>query len=387
MIHNDIQNQLQLLIKTSAPPLIEVAEHAVGSPQWTPGQQVPAHVLASLPNGRFQVQVGDQVLDLNLPRNTQPGDNLELTFVSNAPRLTFALLRDIPQPQTTPANTPVTLSETAKLIGQLLQGASGTQGAVTSQTYAGISQNPSMALQQTPVSNMTAKPVADALKTTGASVTSATPVIASPPADIPAFAQALRTSLSQSGLFYEAHQVQWLNGERQLSSLRQEPQGQLAPLQNAAHPTVSAAKAVESAPAAQSPTPIVTDKGALDAVVHPQTVPLVQQQLQALDTRQVIWQGQVWPGQVMQWEVEEDGAHHGGSQEGEAKTWHTRLNLQLPTLGGINAKLAFVDGAIQLDITADSAESAAMMGQQQQELADRFQSSGLSLMGVSIRHG
>ena len=60
MIHNDIQNQLQLLIKTSAPPLIDVVESPVALPQWQPGQRLPAHVMASLPNGRFQVQVQDQ---------------------------------------------------------------------------------------------------------------------------------------------------------------------------------------------------------------------------------------------------------------------------------------------------------------------------------------
>jgi hypothetical protein len=113
MIHNDIQNQLQLLIKTSAPPLIEVAQHTLETPQWTPGQRLPAHVLASLPNGRFQVMVGDQTLDLNLPRSTQAGDTLELTYLSSSPRMTFALTRDLrthclpirPSPSAIPPNS------------------------------------------------------------------------------------------------------------------------------------------------------------------------------------------------------------------------------------------------------------------------------------------
>ncbi len=348
MIHNDIQNQLQLLIKTSAPPLVEVADHAVGTPQWTPGQQIPAHVMASLPNGRFQVQVGDQILDLNLPRNTQPGETLELTYVSNAPRLTFALLRDVAAPL--PANTPVSLSDTAKLIGNLLQGASSGQAA-TSQTGK----------------------VSTPLVLTGA------------PVDTPAFAQALRTSVSQSGLFYEAHQVQWLNGERSLTSLRQEPQGQLSPLsQQHATPVAQADSSLTSPSASPG---VSGDRLSTEGGVHPQTVPLVQQQLQALDTRQVIWQGEVWPGQQMHWEIEEELARQGGQQEDETPTWHTRLNLQLPTLGGVNAKLAFVNGAVQLHISTENGESASLLRQNQAELAERFTTSGLQLSGFTIQHG
>lgn len=350
MIHNDIQNTLQLLVKTSAPPLVAVVSDALGSPQWTPGQQIPAHVLASLPNGRFQVQVGDQTLDLNLPHSAQPGDTLELTYVSNSPRLTFALLSNVASPL--PANTGVSLSDTAKFIGNLLQNASSspTSAAQTGKT--------------TPL------------------------VLSAAPTDPAAFAQALRASVSQSGLFYEAHQVQWLNGERSLTSLRQEPQGQLAPQQQAL-----SSQHAGSSDSSLSATPLSTavdsgDRLLADGVVHPQTVPLIQQQLQALDTRQVIWQGDVWPGQPMHWAIEEELARQGREQNDEpATTWHTRLNLKLPTLGGVSAKLVFVNGAVQLDISAENGASVAMMRQHQAELAERFATSGLQLSGVTIGHG
>lgn len=354
MIHNDIQNQLQLLIKTSAPPLIEVADHAAGTPQWTPGQQIPAHVLASLPNGRFQVQVGDQILDLNLPRNTQSGETLELTYVSNTPRLTFALMHDVASPL--PANTPVSLSDTAKFLGNLLQ------SQASSQTLAAQTGKISAPL-----------------------------VLTSAPVDTPAFAQALRASLSQSGLFYESHQVQWLNGERSLTALRREPQGQLAPLQQQAfsqqYPGTVARSDSSLSTTPSTPLGGSGDRLLVEGGVHPQTVPLVQQQLQALDARQVIWQGQVWPGQQMHWEIEEELARQGGQQGDEAPIWHTRLNLQLPTLGGVSAKLAFVNGAVQLDIAAENGESASLMRQNQADLAERFATSGLQLSGVTIQHG
>jgi hypothetical protein len=383
MIHNDIQHQLQLLIKTSAPPLIEVAEHAAGTPQWTPGQRLPAHVLASLPNGRFEVKVGDQVLDLNLPRNTQAGDTLELTYLSSSPRLTFALTRDLAN--TLPANTPVSLSETARFIGSLVQ--------------KGTAEQPQVA--------QTAKAV---------------PVVSSLPASTADFAQSLKQAVSQSGLFYESHQVQWLSGERHVSSLLQEPQGRLSPMMgrepaqaNAAgnNPgalTATAKQDIGEDAVQKLPAGIENSRGtntsgfrttdadgplfvnpqqverSMAEPVHPKAIQHVQQQLQTLDTHQIIWQGQVWPGQEMRWEIEEDSSRREESGEEESSSWHTTLNLQLPSLGSVSAKLAFVGGAIQLDISTQDPASADLMRRAQAVLAERFESSGLQLSGVAIRH-
>lgn len=349
MIHNDIQNQLQLLIKTSAPPLIEVAQSAVETPEWTPGQRLPAHVLASLPNGRFEVKVGDQILDLNLPGNTQAGDTLELTYISSTPRMTFALTRDLAN--TLPANTPVSLSETAKFIGSLLQ-----KGGETSQ-------------------------LAQAMRSA--------PVMTAPSADTGTLAQSLRQAVSQSGLFYESHQVQWLSGERNIDSLLQEPQGRLSPLLNQADPRQVAAgqlKPGETTPvSATSPSAMAGAELPKTEPVHPQSMQIVQQQLQTLDSRQIVWQGQIWPGQEMKWEIEEDTRRQSQDDQ-EASTWHTRLNLQLPSLGGVHAKLAFVNGTVQVDIAADQQQSADRMQGARQTLAERFAASGLTLAALNIRH-
>lgn len=408
MIHNDIQNQLQLLIKTSAPPLIEVADHAVGTPQWTPGQQLPAHVIASLPNGRFQVMVEDQMLDLNLPRNTQPGEQLQLTYISNTPRLTFALLRDMPQTPANPVGVPVSLSEAGKLVGNLLQQAnSASRGPLAAPPQAGAPLAQQAGVTQAPLSRQLVagpdpaeqRPEGQPTVTKGgaAQIASTAPLLQTAPTDVLQLARGLRTALSQSGLFYEAHQVQWLNGERTLQALRQEPQGQLTPLTSQASitssptpPSQQVTRAGELPLPQNSPQPIgIKPESSLkvDTSVHPQSVPLIQQQLHALDTRQVIWQGEVWPGQTMQWEIEEEARRSTNGGEGEAPSWHTQLHLELPTLGGVSAKLAFVEGRIQLDIASDAPETVALMRQQQRALADRFQTSGLALSGVTIQHG
>jgi hypothetical protein len=347
MIHNDIQNQLQLLIKTSAPPLIEVAQTALETPAWTPGQRLPAHVLASLPNGRFEVRVGDQVLDLNLPRNTQAGETLELTFVGSNPRMTFALTRDLAN--ILPANTPVTISDTAKFIGSLLQkGGEAAQAATQSGKAA--------------------------------------PVMTELPAQTATLAQGLRQAVSQSGLFYESHQVQWLSGERKLESLLQEPQGKLSPLLSKGETPVAqnAASTFKTLEAGTLAAAVSSEAKAAEPV-HPQSMQIVQQQLQALDTRQIVWMGQIWPGQDMQWKIEEEASRR-DQDEQETTRWNTHLNLQLPSLGGVNAKLAFVDGTIRIDIAADNDGSVDRMRKAQEALTQRFAASGLTLSGLNIHH-
>lgn len=368
MIHNDVLNQLQLLVKTTVPPLVEVAETPAELPHWTAGQRLPAHVLASLPNGRFQVSVGDHVLDMNLPKNTQPGDNVELVYVANQPRLTFVLSRET---QSTPkanasgsaatvarsdvqfaataeteSRTPVTLSDTAKFLGALLQ-------------KVAERQNDSGAL----------------------SMIKSTPLVLSPPANSREFAVVLRGALSQSGLFYESHQAQWVAGQRTLAELQNEPQGQLSSAVS------GGAQAVGEQPNAQvlvSLQPDAASSGKAENLVHPDTLPLIQQQLQTLDTHQLVWQGLVWPGQQMDWSVEErDGRGTGGDGE-EYTKWQTKLRLQLPRLGNVSAALAFTSKGLRINLAAAYSPTIETMKESQDRLRNSLDAAGLSLLGITV---
>jgi hypothetical protein len=340
MIHNDIQNQLALLVKTSAAPLIEVAQDITEAPQWVPGERLPAFVLASLPNGRFQVQIQDQVLDMNLPRNSEPGQKLDLTFVSATPRMTFALAGELAK--TLPANGGVSLSETAKFLGALIQkGASAGDASP-------------------------------------AAVAKSVPILAgAPPANIQDFAVALKSAVSQSGLFYESHQAQWVSGERSLASLMKEPQAQLPLAQGTAVSQTIDAKASGDA-GLQS---VLSGREAM----HPQTAPLVQQQLETLDTRQIVWQGQVWPGQTMDWQIEEEAARQSPDYDDEAPQWRTRLHLDLPGLGGVSAKLAIDRAGIRVEMVAERNESAGVLQKEVSQLAASMEASGLKVAGLAVK--
>ncbi|MFM9913481.1 MAG: flagellar hook-length control protein FliK [Methylophilaceae bacterium] len=378
MIHNDIQNQLAFLIKTSAPPLIDVSDNATDLPQLVPGQKVPAFVLASLPNGRFQVQVEDSTLDMNLPRGTQVGDNIELVYVSDKPKPTFTLLSDLVKtgPQS-PSNT-VNLSQTGKLVTTLLQ------------------QLP----QQTTAQAATTGNAANAATT---ALTNTAPIIPGAPPATEQFASVLRDAVSQSGLFYESHQAQWATGQRSLETLLQEPQAKLSPVLervlNAAVP-VEAKVAVEAT--AQTKTAetiqpqLLVVRGSAEGVattqnsgqgttspVHAMTAPLVQQQLDILDTRQIVWQGQVWPGQDMQWEINEDDGRDRGETE-ERAAWSTKLRLDFPALGGVTAHLALGTHGLKVDFSVERDQSANLMRGEATHLAQAMEAAGLTVAGIAV---
>lgn len=385
MFYNDIQNQLALLVKTSATPLIDVAHSPAETAQWVPGQQLPAHVISSLPNGRFLVMVQDQKLDMNLPRSTQPGDKLDLVYVSDKPRPTFALLGDIAKAITS-NTTQVSLSQTGKLIATLpQQNAPGTATAV--------------------------------VKTTE-------PILPGAPVSVQQLVTALRDTISQSGLFYESHQAQWVTGSRPLESLLHEPQGKLAAVpveqkpavsvdqKSAVLPNTDGGKVVlnnqNSSPqqvqtssfsvtnnthtVAAASTQLPTDStqqipgmssGTREAV-HPLTAPLVQQQLDVLGNRQIVWQGQVWPGQDMEWTIEEDGHHQGSEAEGE-RTWSTKLHLDFPMLGSVTAHLVLAAGGVKMNFAVARESSAALLQTEASSLAQSMESSGLKVAGLMVR--
>ncbi|OIP13059.1 MAG: hypothetical protein AUK53_06830 [Betaproteobacteria bacterium CG2_30_59_46] len=362
MIHNDVLNQLQLLIKTSAPPLIEVAQTPLEEALWVPGQRLTAMVLTSLPNGRFQVQVGDMALDMNLPRNTQPGDQVELTFVSNQPRLTFALTRDLlavaGNNLAFGAKPQVTLSDSVRYLGALLQ------------------------------------KISDQAETQATPLNKTAPLLSAAPSDIKEFAASLRNTLSQSGLFYESHQAQWVAGERRLTDLLQEPQGKLSPLNPATEAEIAQKNLPVSpgagAEIAQKNAPVSMQSDGLLAQsasrmpVHGEAVALVQQQLQTLDSRQLVWQGQVWQGQPMEWRVEERGAREGGQGDEEMPHWQTSLRLQLPRLGDVQATLAFIPQGLRIDLGAADAGTAEVMRGAQDKLRSSMEVSGLKVLAMSV---
>jgi hypothetical protein len=364
------------------PPITQASPVPPVGVRWVPGQNLQAQVLASLANGRFQVQVADLTLELSLPHTVSPGEHIELTVVANQPRLTFALTRDLvavaaPAAGKVADTRPqVTLSESSRSLESLL------------------------------------KLIAEHAATRAPALTRPAPLLSAAPIDSKMVAAVLRNAVAQSGLFYESHQAQWIAGERSVAQLREEPQGRLAPIDPAVRagmmvPSLGGVAAVAAGGAARGATTAATAAnvvntatagatsradqvgamfapGAATLPVHVESISLVQQQLQSLDSRHVTWQGPVWPGQEMEWRVEEHRAGDHSRNIAAVPEWQTRVRLHLPALGDVEATLWFAPQGLRIQLKAAELTTAESMSSAQDRLREAMELGGLNVLAMSI---
>lgn len=98
---SDIQQQVYDLLSRSSNLAIVPAEPIEPTTVWggqqpltlAPGQRVTAEVTGQPQAGKIPVQIAGQQLQLDLQMAVRQGQNLELTFVGNDPRPTFAMAR------------------------------------------------------------------------------------------------------------------------------------------------------------------------------------------------------------------------------------------------------------------------------------------------------
>ena len=111
----DIQQQVfDLLSRASNISFITAEQEAGSITTLAPGQRISAEVLSTLPNNRAQVRVGNERFNLDLPMSVRTGQTLEMTFVSSAPRSTFAIAR------TVGVAPPVSISDASRLLSLLV---------------------------------------------------------------------------------------------------------------------------------------------------------------------------------------------------------------------------------------------------------------------------
>jgi hypothetical protein len=111
----DIQQQVYDLLSRTSNVAIVTADQAESSGSTlAPGQRVSAEVISLLPQNRVQVRVGTERYNLDLPIPARVGQNVEMTFLANDPRATFAIAR---QAGLAP---PVSLSDASRLLSLLI---------------------------------------------------------------------------------------------------------------------------------------------------------------------------------------------------------------------------------------------------------------------------
>lgn len=202
-------------------------------PNLVKGQVFTAQIRSILPQNTYVALVAGKQVTLELPEAVKEGDVLELVVVDKSGKGIFAART---QPGATTANPPQTTFSTA---GNLLRSLLVQEG-------------------DTPEA---------------APLNRGQPLLDKPPQSAAELVKVLNQAVKDSGLFYEAHQAQWVKGKLSLQQLRQEPQGQQAsrtlPTPPQAALSQNAAAAAATAAAAAKPGTVMLVAANLPAAEVP----------------------------------------------------------------------------------------------------------------------
>ena len=378
MIPADVAGRLQVSADAALRPVAQTQEIADKLSGLVAGQKVMAEIQAMLPNGTYRAMINQRSITLALPFSAKSGDSLELQVTENDGKLALAVLSrtDGSAGKAGAESVSATLSRTGQLISSLFAGTNRAQGRDAHAVPLNGNQ----------------------------------PIASAPPNTAQDLLPLLKQAITQSGMFYESHQAEWVEGRLPKAALLQEPQGKLSspaafasalaeeqgvsqnqPRASTGEPAVAARITADLAQS--SNTSVEGSKAAIaqsqtsGQVVAPQTQPLVQQQLEALATQNFSWQGQVWPGQEMRWEIDEDATRSEQDGEDSAPRWSTRLHLTLPNLGEVDARIRLEGNSIAISMVADSAETRTLMRVSTLALRSQLDEAGLTLASMGVSDG
>lgn len=91
-----IATQTQIAPVTPVRPVTAILDSQSSFAEFVQGQKYQALIEARLFNGNSRVLVADKLLQMHLPENFQPGNKLELVFISQEPKLKFLILNETP---------------------------------------------------------------------------------------------------------------------------------------------------------------------------------------------------------------------------------------------------------------------------------------------------
>lgn len=262
-------------------------------------------------------------------------------------------------------------------------GSAGSAGATAGGAQAGAQAGATTAGTPTP-----AGPATGAASLAGAGATGGQPA---------QILHALSLALQQSGAFYESHLQDMASGGRSMAQLKQEPQGrinlnasssptstpaQTAAPEGAARPAASVAEGAAADGRGQAATTAQSSAAASQTLTgtHPDTQPIVRQQLEILAGQVFTWRGEAWPDTSMEWEIARQDEE--GLPDEAGAHWATSLRLSLPTLGQVEARLSLHGKQVVMRLVAP--QSASTLVENDLALRAGFQDAGLTLSQLTI---
>ena len=338
--------------------------------QLTLGKEYQAQVLSRLADGNFLVKINNAPANMALPPGTKAGDTIDLTLLAVQPRPTFLLGK--PDPGAT-----TSLSNAGRLIGNMLQ----------------LAQEGGMPT----------------------TLVGKTPLVSTPGAPAPQIAGALQNAIAFSGLFYESHVAQWALGARPATDLLREPPakrvatsllgtsppaaepeetggGELNRLVNnlrgfvtGERPVQDAQRAASTMRSADLQEAIAPVTGKQQELAGTEAVKLISLQLDTLEQRRVMWQGELFPGQPLEWEISDETPQKNKDQPEPEPVWNSTVRFSLPTLGAVSASIRLVGDKVQIQVNTPSAETASALRTHGELLADALGAAGSPLESLLVK--
>lgn len=302
--------------------------HAADQRGFDAGDEVLARIESLLPDGVCKVRIRGQSFALRLPCNAHPGDEVHLVVTTRDPKLKFSLL----ERPGTPAQ-PVSLSDAARFITALMEESSKLP--LTATAASGV------------------------------------PLLQEPPGHGAALAGALHQALDESGIFYESHLAQWVTGTRPFAKILNEPQARLSRVSSPAKPIVR-----------DSAGDLSEGTGPPELPVHRDALPIVKQQLDALNEGHVVWHGLFWPDQRAEWRIGELPTHSADSP-GDRR-WRMHLRLTLPELRDIEATFLTGKHGVAITVRTALAATAHTLTMHLAALRQSLLAAGIRPSGITI---
>lgn len=364
-------------------PIAPIQEVPTDLPELRQGQVFSARIQEVLPENTYKALVAGKQITLQLPEGAKAGDTLELVVIDRTPKVVIAQLAE---QSGAAANDPypyATLSKAGQMIGSLLP----KEGEAPAPARLNGGQ----------------------------------PVLPQAPSTAGELAPALAKAVTSSGLFYEAHLVQWAMGQMPTAQLLQEPQGmRSAPMafleanqqpgdteggemirrsilpertdQGATKTANNPAGLLrnffgaEEAASTQSSASTAAAANTAHAKVPEELRPLVQQQLDAAASQRVVWHGEAWPNQPIKWEVAWEEKRQTADGAEEPAAWRTSLSMDSPRLGRVDAALQLTPAGVRIVLVSPYGPTAANLSEGAPALAASLEAAGVPLIGFQVRH-
>lgn len=361
------------------------------------GNHVRAEVIAKLDDGSFIAKVAGMPMRLDLPQQTHVGDSLALRLTNLTPRVGFllelanqstqnskltsikqeiSLLPSLPsfasvdvEAQIPGSTVPSTASE--RINAPLL---AGTNAKLIANYSAALQNSMSSQTELSPAGQLISQILNETSKTSNKNLQlfNNQPLIANAAIGrltehLPLILEnQLKTAISQSGLFYESHVIDFLHGKRSRQDLAQEPQAKMALTKN------SMVDGNDS---------LLLNQTEQD---HQSMAELVRQQLDTLDQGRLSVTGMLTPQSSFQWDVieQDNNSSDNDSLDNDANpepSHQSYLRVNLPHLGAVAIQINLHADQVQLSLKGESARTVAELNAHFVALKQAIELSGTTL--------